>query len=55
MKICPLIFLTMSHRLGKYIQSLERRYYPKGLVIGETELSALLFMLDIAATVDRFM
>ena len=42
----------MGPKAAKYIQSLERRYYPKGLVVSETELSALLFSLDIAATVD---
>jgi hypothetical protein len=49
MKICPLIFRNKP-KPRKYIQSLERRYYPKGLVVGETQLSALLFSLDVAET-----
>jgi hypothetical protein len=48
----PAHFAPMSHSLRRSIQSLERRYYPKGLVVGETELSALLLSLGIAATVE---
>jgi hypothetical protein len=48
----PAHLSSLSQRLQKNIKSPERRYYPNGLVVGETELSALLFSLDIAATVE---
>jgi hypothetical protein len=48
----PAHLSSLSQRLRKNIQNPEQRYYLNGLVVGETELSALLFSLDIAATVE---